>query len=141
MTESNRKPSFSDEPEPDLSASDPYRVLGVAATASQVEVKRAYFTLIRQYPPETEAEKFKIVRAAYEKLKDAQRRGETDIFRPQPPRAAEPIELKAESDWETPETLPRLDTTFHPGDALLVLRRWGELSRTNFEEDFQEIDL
>ena len=130
MTESNRKPSFSDEPEPDLSASDPYRVLGVAATASQVEVKRAYFTLIRQYPPETEAEKFKIVRAAYEKLKDAQRRGETDIFRPQPP-----------PDWQPPETLPRLDTTSHPGDALLVLRRWGELSRTNFEEDFQEIDL
>jgi len=130
MTESSRQVSYAADREPDLTASDPYRILGVAATASQVEIKRAYFALIRQYPPETEAEKFKIIRAAYEKLKDAQRRGETDIFRPQPP-----------PDWQPPEISSQLDTTFHPSDALLALRRWGELGRTNFEEDFQEIDL
>jgi curved DNA-binding protein CbpA len=130
MTDNPRKPPYGPDLEPDLTASDPYRVLGVPPTASQVEVKRAYFSLIRQYPPETEADKFKIVRAAYEKLKDTQRRGETDIFRPQPPL-----------DWEPPELSLELDTAFHPADALLALRRWGELGRTDFQEDFKEIDL
>ncbi|MEW5956971.1 MAG: J domain-containing protein [Chloroflexota bacterium] len=130
MTDSDRKTSFAAEREPDLTASDPYRVLGVAPTDSQVEIKRAYFALIRQYPPETEAEKFKIIRAAYEKLKDVQRRGETDIFRPQPPPA-----------WQPPEISLRVNTAFYPGDVLLALRRWGELGRTDFQEDFKEIDL
>lgn len=130
MTDASRQTPYATEPEPDLTARDPYRILGVSPAATQVEIKRAYFALIRQYPPETEPEKFKIVRAAYEKLKDAGRRGETDIFRPQPPPDRRPPQISSE-----------LDTAFHPGDALLALRRWGELGRTNFEEDFQEIDL
>ncbi len=130
MTDSSRKAPYSAEREPDLTAGDPYRILGVGEAASQIEIKRAYFGLIRQYPPETEAEKFKIIRGAYEKLKDVRRRGETDIFRPQPP-----------PDWQPPKISLQLDTSFHPGDALLALRRWGELGRENFEEDFQEIDL
>ncbi len=124
----------SDQPrpdrQPDLTASDPYRVLGVSPAADQVEIKRAYFGLIRQYPPETEAEKFKLIRAAYEKIKSAQRRAETDIFLPQPPPS-----------WQPPPATLGLDTDFHPGDALLALRRWGELGRTDFREDFKEIDL
>lgn len=130
MSDSSHKTPFSTDREPDLTASDPYRILGVAETASQADIKRAYFGLIRQYPPETEAETFKIIRGAYEKLKDVKRRGETDIFRPQPPPDRQPPKLSLE-----------LDTSFHAGDALLALRRWGELGRTNFEADFQEIDL
>jgi curved DNA-binding protein CbpA len=130
MKETPNRSSYGANREPDLAASDPYQVLGVAATASQVEIKRTYFALIRQYPPETEAEKFKIIRAAYEKLKDAQRRGETDIFRPQPP-----------PPWQPPPVSVKLDTHFHPRDVLLALRRWGELGRTDFSEDFKEIDL
>jgi curved DNA-binding protein CbpA len=119
---------FADQP--DLTAHDPYRVLGLSPTASQVDIKRAYFDLIRQYPPETEAEKFKIIRAAYEKLKDVKRRTETDIFRPQPP-----------PPWQPPDARPSLDTAFHPTDILIVLRSWGELGRTDFREDFREIGL
>ena len=130
MTDSSHKAPFSTDREPDLTASDPYRILGLAETASQADIKRAYFGLIRQYPPETEAETFKIIRGAYEKLKDVRRRGETDICRPQPP-----------PDHQPPKLSLNLDTSFHPGDALLALRRWGELGRTNFEADFQEIDL
>ncbi|MBN1993288.1 MAG: DnaJ domain-containing protein [Anaerolineae bacterium] len=118
------------ERRPDLTASDPYRVLGVLPTATQADIKQAYFVLIRQYPPETEGENFKLIRAAYEKIKSAQRRVETDIFLPQPPPA-----------WQPPPTALTLDTAFHPQDALLALRRWGELGRANFEADFREIDL
>ncbi len=116
--------------EPNLEAKDPYLVLGLPKTATQVEIKQAYFALIRQYPPETDAEKFKIIRAAYEKIKDVNRRAETDIFLPQAPPA-----------WKPPKTTPSLDTAFHPADALLVLRHWGDLGRTDFSDDFREIDL
>jgi curved DNA-binding protein CbpA len=119
-----------DKIDPDLAASDPYRVLGLPSTASQVDIKRSYFALIRQYPPETEAEKFKVIRAAYDKLKDAKRRAETDIFRPQPP-----------APWQPPATQPALDTAFHPTDVIIALRGWGELGRTDFREDFREINL
>jgi curved DNA-binding protein CbpA len=118
------------EREPNLQASDPYAVLGLDKMAGQTEIKRAYFALIRQHPPESEAENFKLIRAAYEKLKTAARRAETDIFLLQPPPA-----------WRPPETRPAIDPTFYPADALLALRRWGELGRTDFEDDFREIDL
>lgn len=124
------KSSAMPERRPDLTAGDPYRVLGVLPTATQADIKQAYFALIRQYPPETEGENFKLIRAAYEKIKSAQRRVETDIFLPQPPPA-----------WQPPPDTLTLDTAFHPDDARLALRRWGELGRTNFEEDFREIDL
>ena len=122
--------SHAGEGQPDLTASDPYRVLGLPKTATQVEIKRAYFALIRQYPPETEAEKFKLIRAAYEKIKDVTRRTETDIFLPQAP-----------PPWQPTRGVMPMDTTFHPADALLVLRRWGDLGRTDFQEDFKEINL
>lgn len=122
------KSSFQQDRQPDLTAGDPYRVLGLLPTASQVEIKRAYFGLIRQYPPETEAEKFKIIRGAYEKIKDVQRRVETDIFLPQAP-----------PPWQPKKTTLTVNTAFHPDDALLALSRWGELGRTDFSYDFREI--
>jgi curved DNA-binding protein CbpA len=130
MDDSQQSASFGHDRQPDLTAINPYRVLGLSVTATQVEIKQTYFALIRQYPPETEAEKFKLIRAAYEKLKDIQRRVETDIFLPQPPPA-----------WTPPQTSLTLDTAFHPGDALVALRHWGELGRTDFRDDFREIEL
>lgn len=118
------------EREPDFTATDPYRVLGVSSTATQIDIKRAYFALIRQYPPETEADTFKIIRGAYEKIKDVQRRSETDIFLPQPP-----------PNWTGLIEPPEFDTRFYPQDVLTALRDWGDLGRTNFETDFKEIDL
>ncbi len=121
---------YSGQGEPDLTAGDPYRVLGLPPTATQAEIKRAYFALIRQHPPETEADNFKLIRAAYEKIKDAARRLETDIFLPQPPPA-----------WQPGPDTPPLDTTFHPADAMHVLRHWGDLGRTDFSEDYKPINL
>lgn len=125
------KPSqFDNQMEPDLTASDPYRILGLPPTAGQAEIKRTYFALIRQHPPETEAETFKIIRAAYEKLKDTKRRTEIDIFRPQPP-----------PPWQPSQVHLRLDTTLQPADVLAVLRCWGDLGRTDFQDDFREVAL
>jgi curved DNA-binding protein CbpA len=132
MSDGSRPPGSARtlEIKPDLNATDPYLVLGLPRTASQVEIKRTYFTLIRQYPPETEADKFKIIRAAYEKIKDATRRTETDIFLPQAP-----------SPWQPEPFALVLDKAFYPSDLAVILRHWGDLGRTDFREDFKEIDL
>jgi curved DNA-binding protein CbpA len=130
MTEKSKGSARTHECEPNLQASDPYAVLGLDKMADQAEVKRAYFALIRQHPPESEPENFKLIRAAYEKLKTAERRAETDIFLLQPPPS-----------WHPSETAPDVDSSFHPTDVLLALRRWGDLGRTDFQADFREIDL
>ena len=47
-----------------------YQVLGVERAADERTIKKAYFTLIRQFPPEKHPEEFKRIRAAYEVLSD-----------------------------------------------------------------------
>ena len=64
---------------------DPYKVLGLARNANQSEIKKAYFGLVRQYPPETEQERFQEIRAAYEILRSPEKRAETDLFLLQAP--------------------------------------------------------
>lgn len=77
----------------DLLKDDPYRILGVARSATEVEIRHAYFTLVRQHPPERDPAGFKRIRAAYEKLRNAADRAQTDLFQiedhiPAPPPAA-----------------------------------------------------
>jgi curved DNA-binding protein CbpA len=64
---------------------DPYVVLGVDRRADAGEIKRAYFQLVRQHPPESAPERFQEVRAAYEQLRSPERRAQADLFLVQPP--------------------------------------------------------
>jgi curved DNA-binding protein CbpA len=57
-----------------------YEVLEVANTAAEGEIKRAYFNLVRKYQPDRFPKEFKEIRAAYETLKDRQRRAEYDAI-------------------------------------------------------------
>jgi tetratricopeptide (TPR) repeat protein len=57
---------------------DHYEVLGVEKKAASQEIKRAYFTLVRKFPPERFPEEFKEVRAAYDTLMDEKKRAEYD---------------------------------------------------------------
>lgn len=47
-----------------------YSVLGLQEGATPTEVKKAYFSLIRKFSPETDPEGFQRIREAYEQLKD-----------------------------------------------------------------------
>lgn len=47
-----------------------FEVLGLKPGAGEDEIKRAYFRLVRQYPPEKDPEKFQRIRRAYEILKE-----------------------------------------------------------------------
>lgn len=67
---------------------DYYEVLGVPGDAKEVEIKRAYRKLARQYHPDVEGgnrDKFDEVDAAYQTLRDAGKRAVYDRFGSSPP--------------------------------------------------------
>ena len=55
-----------------------YEVLGVDKSADERAIKKAYFALVRKYPPETHPEEFKKIREAYEVLSNPQSRKDYD---------------------------------------------------------------
>jgi molecular chaperone DnaJ len=65
---------------------DPYETLGVARTATQEEIKKAFRSLARQHHPDanredpTAEERFKEINAAYEVLSDPEKRQRYDMF-------------------------------------------------------------
>jgi tetratricopeptide (TPR) repeat protein len=65
-----------------------YEILGVAKTAGDAEIKRAYFSRVRTYQPDRFPEEFKEIRAAYETLRDGEKRAEYDAIGELPPSVA-----------------------------------------------------
>ncbi|WP_461360818.1 J domain-containing protein [Candidatus Darwinibacter acetoxidans] len=59
-------------------ANEFYQTLGVAPDASEQEIKRAYFRLVRVHPPEKDPEQFQTIRRAYEILRDPKSRANYD---------------------------------------------------------------
>ena len=43
---------------------DPYETLGVTRSSSDAEIRRRYLELVRQFPPERDAERFAAIRSA-----------------------------------------------------------------------------
>ena len=115
---------------PNLTSTDPYAVLGLVRGASLREIKRAYFELVRTYPPEEHPDTFKIVRAAYEKLRQQDVKAETDLFLFQPP-----------SLWEPRKRKRKLDLDVHTEDIAQLLEQHDDLARTDFETDYRRIQL
>lgn len=65
-----------------MTANRYYKILGLEPGASQPEIKKAYFKLIRQHSPESDPEQFQKIREAYEQLKNAGNEPEGPIFPP-----------------------------------------------------------
>lgn len=117
-------------PEHDLSSNDPYAVLGLQRGAELRQVKRAYFRLVREYPPEEQPEAFKRLRAAYEKLRTAEAKAETDLFLFQPAY-----------EWEPRKRRSSLDLELDVGDVYRYLRSLGDLGREEFQDDTRPVRL
>jgi curved DNA-binding protein CbpA len=86
----------------------PYKILGVERTASESEIKQAYFALVREHPPERDPEGFKRIRAAYEKLRAGGERAETDLFLIEEMDAVMNAEKLQRYGVEPPEITPAL---------------------------------
>ena len=67
------------------SMTDPYDTLGLDRQADDTAIRRAYARMVRQFPPEREPEAFRRIRAAYEQLRDPERRARLSLFLLQPP--------------------------------------------------------
>lgn len=118
------------ERKPNLTSSNPYAVLGLARGADAREIKLAYFDLVRQYPPETAGETFKLIRAAYEKLQTDSAKAETDLFLFQPPSA-----------WQPRKRQRKLDLSFDAQDIQLLLQSHGDLGRSDFRADTRAVTV
>ncbi len=108
---------------------NPFDVLGVDEAASDADVKKAYFQMVRQFTPEKHAERFKQIREAYDLLKDPSHRLEAEVFSFTTP-SSDPVSEAAE--------LPPIQLD---GNVFLtwVKQTLTDLERTDFTSDFNEV--
>jgi len=108
---------------------NPYQVMELASTATEEDIRRAYFKLVREHPPERDPDQFKRIRAAYEILRDPTRRAEWDLFIAVQPPGPLPSRRR-----------PKPDLTFHREDVIWLLRQEFRSSLRNAEDDFGPIE-
>ncbi len=109
---------------------NPYQVMGLTPTATGEEIRRVYFELVREHPPEWDPDEFKRIRAAYEILRDPARRAERDLFVALQPPAAPPSRRR-----------PKPDLAFYREDVIWMLRQEIRSSLRNAKSDFRPIEL
>lgn len=107
---------------------DPYAALGLSRQATATQIKKAYFTLVRDHTPERDPEGFKRIRAAYDALRSPEARANTDRQLVQPPPPYQP-----------PQHLPSPDLAFHPEDRWWKARQHSDLAKTDFSADLRSI--
>lgn len=110
--------------------SDPYTALGLPRTATAAEIKQAYFTLVRTHPPERDPEMFKRIRSAYERLRDPERRAETDMLLVQA--------------WTVPSRRrrpPQPDLALKREDVIAAARAQTDLVRIDWREHYGKVKL
>ena len=49
---------------------NPYEILGVAENASEQEIRTAYLSKVKEFPPDQSPQEFEGIRDAYEALRD-----------------------------------------------------------------------
>lgn len=79
-----------------------YKILEVSPQATPEEIKRAYYRLVRKYPPEKYSDKFKEIREAYETLCDPKARRDYDSEQEYGDQILELLN-KAEVKWQEEE--------------------------------------
>ncbi len=109
---------------------NPYELLDLEQTATDAEIKKAYFTKVRQHPPERDAQQFKRVRAAYDMLRTPEARSATDLFL-----------LKVPLQYQPYKRPPSFTLAIMESDKRQIAKANTDLVRVNFDDDFRDIDL
>ena len=60
--------------------SDPFQVLDLPASADESRIRQRYLQLVREFPPDRDAERFAEIRAAYDEIRDPKRVLERRLF-------------------------------------------------------------
>lgn len=98
-----------------------YHTLGVPPSASPDEIKRAFYKLVREHSPERDPENYKVLREAYETLRNPKSRADYDSTQEYGGEIAGLLqaveEAAAEADWETVEQFLK---------RALVLNPWSD---------------
>lgn len=113
---------------------NPYHVLGVEPNATEAEIKKAYFQLIRKHTPERDPERFKRIREAYEQLRSVEVRSKTDVHSFDDPFGE--FDITALEQRLTFDLSVTVDPSLFFLDSPL-----SDLERSDFTEDFTEIAL
>lgn len=103
---------------------DPYALLGVRPGVSPRDLRKAYLHLIRTYKPEHAPDEFRLIRGAYERLKDL----------------AEPTAPAELDDWSTPVASPSSE----PDDEIWIepsSDAWDQAIQGKLGEAYRELTL
>ena len=57
-----------------------YAIVGIHKGASEKDIKNCYINLVKKYDPERHTERFMVIQAAYEKLRQPKTRAKEDVF-------------------------------------------------------------
>ncbi|MFZ1641865.1 MAG: DnaJ domain-containing protein [Candidatus Contendobacter sp.] len=68
---------------------NPFNLLGVAETADDDAIKKAYLQQVREHPPERDPDRFQAIRAAFEAIKTRRDRLRYRLFHQETPDLAE----------------------------------------------------
>jgi len=61
---------------------NPHEILCVPANASEEEIRAAYLSKVKEFPPDRSPEEFERIRDAYDTLRDPRRRAQTMLQSP-----------------------------------------------------------
>jgi len=109
---------------------DPYRTLELQRGASAAAIKQAYFALVRAHPPERDADIFKRIRAAYERLREPEGRTEADM-----------LLLATWQGPARPRRAPKFDLALHREDVIEAAQSLTDLARTDWHEHYRKVKL
>ncbi len=110
----------------EITSSDYYVRLGITPKASQEEIKAAFFSMVREYPPQKSPDEYKLIREAYDILKNPVTREDYDsrlMYGPEIETLNKQLDQAIEDEnWSKAEATLKKLINFQPKSSLLRKR-------------------